>query len=92
MINEIVSNLKKFPKQSARVFHGRGQNFTGFEGLNVEWYPPYLFVQNFAETLNPTFETQLKDIFETQRQIKSILIQNRTRPELSSYVLCERNE
>jgi len=92
LINEIVSNLKEFPKQSARVFHGRGQNFTGFEGLNIEWYPPCLFVQNFAEVLDPAIETQLKGLFEDNHQIKCILIQNRTRPELSSYVLCERNE
>jgi len=90
LINEITNNLINFPKQAARVFHGRGQNFSGYEKLNIEWYPPYLFVQNFSESLDQEIETQLKRLFKTQIQIKSILVQNRTRPELSSYTLCER--
>ena len=79
------------PKQAIRVFHGRGQSFSGYEKLNIEWYPPYLFVQNFSETLDPLIEIELKALFDAQLQIECILIQNRTRPELSSYILCQRN-
>jgi 23S rRNA (cytosine1962-C5)-methyltransferase len=90
LINEIINNLTIFPKQAARVFHGRGQNFSGYEKLNIEWYPPFIFVQNFGETLDQTIEKELIALFDSQQQIECILIQNRTRPELSSYILCER--
>ena len=90
MINEITNNLTIFPEQAARVFHGRGQKFSGYEKLNIEWYPPYLFVQNFSEALDPAIEVELNVLFATQLQIGCIVIQNRTRPELSSYILCER--
>jgi len=90
LINEITNNLTIFPEQAARVFHGRGQNFAGYEKLNIEWYPPYLFVQNFSEALDQAIEVELKALFQTQLQIDCIVIQNRTRPELSSYILCER--
>ena len=92
MIEEITNNLAIFPEQAARVFHGRGQSFSGYEKLNIEWYPPYLFVQNFSEALDQAIEIELRALFETQIQIDAILIQNRTRPELSSYLLCERNQ
>ena len=91
MINEIKNNLNIFPHQAARVFHGRGQSFPGYEHLNVEWYPPYLFVQNFSDALDISIEKALIQLFEALHQIECILIQNRTRPELSSYVLCERS-
>lgn len=90
MINELTTNLANFPEQAARVFHGRGQSFTGYEKVNIEWYPPYLFVQNFAEALDENIEQELSELFASQQQIECILIQNRTRPELSSYILCER--
>lgn len=90
MINEITNNLTIFPEQAARVFHGRGQKFSGYEKLNIEWYPPYLFVQNFSEALDQTIEVELNALFETHLQIGGIVIQNRTRPELSTYILCER--
>jgi 23S rRNA (cytosine1962-C5)-methyltransferase len=90
LINEITNNLAIFPEQAARVFHGRGQNFLGYEKLNIEWYPPYLFVQNFSETLDQAIEVELNALFATQLQIDCIVIQNRTRPELSSYILCQR--
>ena len=79
-----------FPDQAARVFHGRGQNFSGYEKLNIEWYPPYLFVQNFSEALAPAIEVELNTLFKSCTQIECIIVQNRTRPELSSYILCER--
>jgi len=90
LIEEITNNLAIFPEQAARVFHGRGQSFSGYEKLNIEWYPPYLFVQNFSEALDQAIETELTTLFEAQLQVGCILIQNRTRPELSSYILCER--
>ena len=90
MINEITKNLKIFPQQAARVFHGRGQHFPNYEQLNIEWYPPYLFVQNFAGSLDSIIENQLKQLFTSHDFIDGILIQNRTRPEATTYILCER--
>ena len=49
-----------------------------------------MFVQNFSEALAPAAEVELTTLFESQLQIDSIVVQNRTRPEISSYILCER--
>jgi 23S rRNA (cytosine1962-C5)-methyltransferase len=90
LIDEITNNLAIFSKQAARASDGRGQSFSGYEKLNIEWYPPYLFVQNFSDPLDQAIEIELKALFDTQLQIEYILVQNRTRPERSSYNLCER--
>lgn len=91
MINEINNNLAICPEQASRIFHGRGHYFPGYENINIEWYPPYLFVQNFGETLEPEIEKELEQLFSVQTKVECIVIQNRTRPELSSYILCDRS-
>jgi len=90
LIAEITANLHRFKHYASRVFHGRGHQFSGFEKLNIEWYPPYIFVQNFDEALPIEVSDSLKVLFERETAIEAILIQNREWPELETKVLCER--
>jgi len=91
LLTEISANLLRCSDYASRVFHGRGHKFPDFEKLNIEWYPPYLFVQNFDDTLSPEVSDGLKELFDSEPTIEAILIQNREWPELTTKVLCEKS-
>lgn len=90
LFTEICSNLEAQPNFASRVFHGRGKNFEGHEALNIEWYPPYLFVQNFSDVLTDEQTSDLKAIFDKYDYINAILVQRREFPEFKTEVLVAR--
>ncbi len=90
--HEICSNLEQSKHIARRVFHGRGKCFAGFEQLNIEWYPPYLFVQNFEPALTTLLESLLRDTFDRYDFIKAILVQSREWPEFKTQVLASRTQ
>lgn len=90
VILEISQNLKSNQLNAARVLHGRGRYFEGYEKLNIEWYPPYLFVQNFSDTLNDQQEADLSEIFDTHEFIDAVLVQKREFPDFKTEVLFSR--
>lgn len=92
LIDEIRSNLTRLPESACRVLHGRGKAFPGHESLNIEWYPPYLFVQNFGGHLSEATEQSLKQIFEEFTQIQAVLVQARERPDFVTRILISRSE
>jgi 23S rRNA (cytosine1962-C5)-methyltransferase len=91
VLEEINHNLLAFKELAARVFHGRGHFFAGFEHLNIEWYPPYLFVQNFKEQLDSQIAAILESIFNRHTFIEAIFVQTRTWPELSTSIFTQRS-
>lgn len=87
---ELLSHLNASPNYARRVFHGRGKAFPGFEHLNIEWYPPYLFVQNFSPELNEELGTALKEVFDATPAMQAVLVQSREWPEFKTEVLLSR--
>lgn len=89
---ELQTNFNQFRTQAARVFHGRGKYFEGHDGLNIEWYPPYLFVQNFSSSLTETQTQALAEIFDDNQEIGAILVQSREWPEFKTEIFKQRAE
>lgn len=92
MLDTLQQNLERYPDRAARVFHGRGKAFTGLDHLNVEWYPPYLIVQNFADTLSEEIRAELLHLFSQQPRIQAILHQFRSWPDTVTEVLISRDD
>jgi len=90
LVKEIAFNLERSRDICCRVFHGRGGTFAGFEQINIEWYPPYLFIQNFSETIDGDVKNQLSILFEKYEFVSAILLQSRTSLNLSTEVLFDR--
>jgi 23S rRNA (cytosine1962-C5)-methyltransferase len=90
LFDELNNNLFHYPQQAARVFHGRGHFFAELSQLNIEWYPPYIFVQCFSETLCDNAEAALDKLFSSRPEIGAVLVQKRTWPEISTSVLHDR--
>lgn len=90
LFNELNNNLTQYPQQCARIFHGRGHFFTELGQLNIEWYPPYIFVQCFSETLCNNAEAALDKLFSSRPEVGAILVQKRTWPEISTTLLHDR--
>lgn len=88
--HEISRNLEAAQGYSRRVFHGRGKAFIGAEHLNIEWYPPYLLVQNFGAALDSSTLESLERIFQNLTEIEAVLVQARVWPELVTEVLYKR--
>jgi len=96
LLQEVTSNLKLYHDRAARVFHGRGHAFSSLEYLNIEWYPPYLFVQNFTHALDQDTQKALKTLMHEEEQkkayqVEAILIQNRYGPEITTEILAEKS-
>jgi 23S rRNA (cytosine1962-C5)-methyltransferase len=75
-----------------RVLHGRGKCYPGYELINVEWYPPYLFVQNFGDELSSEQQSVFKELFESVKTIDALLVQSREWPNFKTEVFCSRKE
>ncbi len=75
-----------------RILHGRGRAFEGLHAINIEWYPPYLFVQNFDASLPAFLEEALAQLFERWEKIDAVLVQNREWPDFLTSVLHSRTE
>lgn len=88
---EISQNLKKLPKYVSRVFHGRGRFFPSLEEVNVEWYPPVLFVQCYQEQLSDDAIEALKAVFDEFSFIETVLLQLRPWPDVENEILFTRS-
>ena len=75
-----------------RVLHGRGKLYEGLERINIEWYPPYLFVQNFGDELPEQLSSVLKNLFDGLTNVEAILIQSREWPDFVTTIFASRNE
>lgn len=75
-----------------RILHGRGKRYDGLERINIEWYPPYLFVQNFGDELPNHLAAALKHIFEELSAVEAILIQSREWPDFVTSVFASHGE
>jgi 23S rRNA (cytosine1962-C5)-methyltransferase len=89
---EINENLVLYPNVISRVFHGRGKYFDQLSHINIEWYPPYLFVQNFSDALDETVTTTLEQVFNDTPRMAAVIIQTRRWPEIESTILCQRED
>ncbi|MBB6523436.1 class I SAM-dependent methyltransferase [Pseudoteredinibacter isoporae] len=88
---EISQNLKKLPKYVSRVFHGRGRFFPSLEEVNVEWYPPVLFVQCYQDQLGDDAVAALKAVFDEHSFIETVLLQVRPWPDVENEILFTRS-
>lgn len=80
---EISENLKKRSAQASRVFHGRGRFFPSQENVNVEWYPPVLFVQCYEYELAGGAKAELQAVFDEHSFIDTVLLQARPWPDVT---------
>lgn len=90
-LNTVQNNLDANSQTLARVFHGRGNCYPGLEHINVEWYPPYLLVQNFGGSTE-LIEQDLTTLFAKRDEIEAILIQSRVWPDFTAEIRHQRRE
>lgn len=89
---ELSANLLQRPNQVSRVFHGRGRFFPSLEAINVEWYPPVLFVQCYESAITDEVKADLKAVFDEHEFIETVLVQSRPWPDVDNEVLFTRSE
>lgn len=87
---EITANLNTLTNRVSRVFHGRGQFFPSLESVNVEWYPPVLFVQCYEEELADDAMAALRSVFDEHAFIETVVLQLRPWPDVKNEVLFSR--
>lgn len=75
-----------------RVLHGRGKRYADLERINIEWYPPYLFVQNFGDALSDSLSEALQKLFDEVPEVSAVLIQSREWPDFVTSVFASRSE
>ena len=73
-----------------RIFHGRGKHYPGYERINIEWYPPYIFVQNFGDNLPIELNEALSTLFASHENITAVLVQSRQQPDFKTEILLSR--
>ena len=88
---EVETNLTKKPEHISRVFHGRGRFFPSLENVNIEWYPPVMFVQCYEGGLDDDSKSVLEQIFEQHEMIQTILLQSRPWPDVENEILFTRS-
>lgn len=89
---ELDNNLRKYPDRISRVFHGRGRFFPSLVDINVEWYPPVLFVQCYEETLSDGCKDALRQVFKEHTAIETVVLQSRPWPDVDNEVLFNRSD
>lgn len=89
---ELDNNLRKYPDRISRVFHGRGRFFPSLVDINVEWYPPVLFVQCYEETLSDGCKDALRQVFEEHTAVETVVLQSRPWPDVDNEVLFNRSD
>lgn len=92
LLSEIKQNFAPNEACVKRVFHGRGKAFEGLEQLNIEWYPPYLLVQNFGDALDDAMQAALLSLHADYPALEAILVQQREWPEFKTYHLVPTGE
>lgn len=92
LLREIKQNFAPNEAYVKRVFHGRGKAFAGLEQLNIEWYPPYLLVQNFGDALDDDMQAALLSLHDEYPALEAILVQQREWPEFKTYHLVPAGE
>lgn len=90
LLNQLNDQLSRAGSVARRLLHGRGRSFEGLEHINIEWYPPFVFVQNFSEDLSPAIAGTLSSFFESNPQIEAILVQSRRWPDFETEVILAR--
>lgn len=80
-VNPVVNAIRSFrldEKVMARVFHGRGRTYPGFEQVTVDWYPPAFFICLFKPVDEHWLEELIESVWQNKaEQVKSIVVQKR---------------
>ncbi len=82
--NPVITALQWFFAQhqpeARRIFHGRGQNYPGFEHLCLDWYAPVLLISNYADADVDSDLIAAAQAADSHQQIQSIVVQQRGVP------------
>ncbi|MDX1452021.1 MAG: class I SAM-dependent methyltransferase [Oleiphilaceae bacterium] len=89
-LRQLTQQLTASPSFARRLLHGRGRAVEGWEQVNIEWYPPYLFVQNFEAELSAPQRDVIQKLFEDHETIMAVFLQQRAWPDVSTQVLHQR--
>jgi len=73
--------------ESQRLFHGRGQVFPGFEGINIDWYPPVLLISLYDSGYDQWLEKVVDWLMKEIPECQSVLLQYRSRKACSFELL-----
>ena len=60
-----------------RIFHGRGQLYSGLEHICIDWFSPLVLISAYAEIEDPTAVLKILQDADTQGQIQAVMLQNR---------------
>ncbi len=80
-MNPVLSKIQDLDSvECRRLFHGRGKCYIGFEGICVDWYPPFLLITLYEES-NESAAHEVIDACKERSEIKGIILQKRYLPK-----------
>ena len=90
-MTDITSHITKyFSSQStdcARLFHGRGHCFPGFEDILIDAYPPVVLITLFSEYPSELIDSISQAIKESHPHVTCLVLQRRFLPRAPYEVL-----
>jgi len=83
MIKYIDFSVQKFNniEQCARLFHGRGGAYAGFEHVVIEWLPPVALIVLYKEESHAWVMSLAKTLQDNLSRCASVQVQYRCRPK-----------
>ena len=80
----LTSVFEQQPKESLRIFHGRGHLYEGLEHINIDWYPPVLLITGYQKIDSLDLIIAAAKAHDKSDQIETILYQERSRNDAPS--------
>ena len=75
VVERCIARYQSDSVNAARLFHGRGHFYPGYEDINVDLFPPCLVVSSFAE--DGTGAAALAELLACQLDVKGVCVQER---------------
>jgi len=75
VVERCVARYESDSANAARLFHGRGHFYPGYEDITVDLFPPYLVVGSFAD--DGLGVDSLADLLVTRLDVEGICVQER---------------
>jgi 23S rRNA (cytosine1962-C5)-methyltransferase len=90
-MNSIISTIQNYfssqTSDCARIFHGRGHCFPGYEDILIDWYPPVVLITLFTDYPSELLDSISQEIKEGYPQVTCLVLQRRFLPRAPYEVL-----
>ena len=88
VLTEEISKRLPLGDESRRLFHGRGQCFSGYDDLQIDWFQPILLVILYRQREEVWLEQLRKLLCGLIPAAEAVVLQERFLPNAPSHLLC----